>query len=177
MSTVTRKFHCQECEKVNHQLADSILKLSDEAILKKTHLFEGRYENIYVQRDDLPGLNTILEKAVALAAEYSNAKVEDLTIGFWINLMNEGDITSLHSHDDLDEMVSGVYYVQVPEGSGEFICYEADKEFHVTPEEGCFVIFSPSLPHEVTKHENKIPRISIGFNVGPADSEFDIFRG
>lgn len=176
MSTATQKYQCEKCALTNNRLARVILELNDEKIIKKTHLINGRYENVYVNPEDLPGMDLILDTAVQLAAERTGLKPEDLKIGFWINLMHKGDITSKHSHDDMDEIVSGVYYVQVPEGSGNFICYDGDNREVISPVEGRFVLFSPSLPHEVTEHHSDVPRISIGFNVGPVDSEFSHFK-
>ena len=94
---------------------EKILELTDEQILNKTHYFEGRYENIYVDINTISELKTLIETAKQLAADILNKDSNDLKIGFWINFMEKGHTTSLHCHEDADELLSGVYYVKVPE--------------------------------------------------------------
>lgn len=156
---------------LNSQLVEKILHLTDEQVTRKTHYFAGRYENIYVDANAISELKTLIERAKQLAAEIIEKDIDTLKIGFWINTMYQGHTTSLHCHEDGDELLSGVYYVKVPENSGQFI-YQLDGEKHsLDPEEGTFLFFSPSLLHEVTEHHSEQPRISIAFNVGSLESE------
>ena len=46
-----------------------------------------------------------------------------------------------------------------------------EEEKIIEPVAGQFLFFSPTLNHEVTKHESIEPRISIAFNVGPVNVE------
>ncbi len=55
--------------------------------------------------------------------------------------MQSGAHTTLHSHDDDDEILSAVYYVQVPENSGELIIHAEKGPIHHTPHEGQRVFF------------------------------------
>ncbi|MGD8811640.1 MAG: putative 2OG-Fe(II) oxygenase [Thioalkalispiraceae bacterium] len=164
-NTISRKFN-EKSAPLNQSLAQKILALSDAQIIRKTHYFAGRYENIYVDKDAIPELAEIIDQAHQYAAELLGRDVADLKIGFWINLMQKGHTTSLHCHEDADEQLSGVYYVKVPRGAGKFV-YQLDGEPHsLEPEEGAFLFFSPSLLHEVTVHDSEQPRISIAFNIG-----------
>jgi hypothetical protein len=56
--------------------------------------------------------------------------------GYWFNYMPAGSVTIPHSHDDDDELLSAVYYVTVPEDSGDLIIYTDNKDVRISPEEG-----------------------------------------
>ena len=80
--------------------------------------------------------------------------------------MRPGDITLPHSHNDDDELLSGVYYVKVPEHSGELVLYQGNTSYGIQPAEGKLVLFSASLEHEVTRNDSQEMRLSIGMNFG-----------
>lgn len=83
--------------------------------------------------------------------------------------MNPGDVTTAHTHDDDDELLSCVYYIKVPKdvsNSGELILMANNEKTVIQPEEGKFVFFSPATLHEVTKNESNESRLSIAFNFG-----------
>jgi len=140
----------------------------DENVLR-THLFDGRYENIYLNEQHIPELSPLIEEATQLAAEI--LKVENLRAGYWFNDMPPGATTTLHTHDDDDELLSGVYYVNVPENSGKLIIYDDSDKNHpetieITPTAGEFVFFKPDVRHEVSRNNSTKHRLSIGINFG-----------
>lgn len=51
----------------------------DENVLR-THLFDGRYENIYLNEQHIPELSPLIEEATQLAAEI--LKVKNLRAGY-----------------------------------------------------------------------------------------------
>jgi len=153
---------------INQQLIiglNSNIKLDST---RKSHHFFGRYENIYIDTDKIPALTDILNAAKRFSAEILCCDVSELKAGLWFNIMNPGDKTSLHRHDDDDELLSAVYYVQVAENSGTLNLRKAPVEVQVTPETGMFVFFKPDMPHEVSENLSKECRISLGINIGPA---------
>lgn len=163
----------ESCASLNSSLAPKLLNLSEEQILKQTHFFEGRYENIYVDVNQFPELQHILNQAKQYAGEILEQDPDTLKIGCWINIMYKGHTTSLHRHDEYDELLSGVYYLQVPEDPGSFIALMSNKREEIPPKEGMFLFFYPTLEHEVSEHQSSQPRISIAFNIGPISSEED----
>ena len=165
MDLYTRIFS-QPCFDVNEKILTKYEQLSDEDFKVKTHLFNGRYENIYIEVDKIPGLEVIINSALENAASILNIKKEKLTSGFWLNAMGAGDVTTAHTHDDDDELLSCVYYIKVPEHSGDLIITENNKRTIITPKEGTFVFFSPDTLHEVSKNESAQSRLSIAFNFG-----------
>jgi len=151
-------------------LADLHTQLTTQATVK-THFFHGRYENIYISADNIRGLNTLLDFLRQQAAATLELKPQELKMGFWFNIMQEGDITTLHSHDDHDELLSGTYYLQMPENSGQLCIHFENALTRIEPVTGQYVLFHPAVAHEVTTHQSTTPRISLGFNFGVITDE------
>jgi hypothetical protein len=146
-------------------LIKAYLTLKDAPETRKTHLFGGRYENIYIDRSRLPELDKVLKVAVAAASTVAKIR-EPLQVGCWFNEMQPGQETTLHTHDDDDEVLSGVFYVTVPENSGDLLLVDGDEQIAIPPVESAFVFFSPRLPHAVGKNRSEVMRLSIGMNFG-----------
>ena len=130
--------------------------------VKKTHYFNGRFENIYLDEHHISSLIQLKADAKRRAENILNRPVEKM--GFWFNAMSKGAVTTLHCHDDDDEQLSGVYYVSVPEGSGQLIIHGPDSRYEHAPKQGQWVFFSPQTPHEVTENLSNGCRLSIAFN-------------
>jgi len=155
---------------INQQIMTGLNQHIDSEATRKSHHFFGRYENIYIDTDKIPALSQILDTAKKYSAEILNCKACDLKAGLWFNVMNAGDKTTLHRHDDDDELLSAVYYVKVPENSGELHLTKSAVDIIVTPQEGRFVFFPPDFPHEVSENVSEECRISLGINIGPIKS-------
>ncbi|MEK9134507.1 MAG: hypothetical protein AAB333_06565 [Pseudomonadota bacterium] len=82
--------------------------------------------------------------------------------------MHPGDVTFARTHDENDELLSGVYYIDVPPHSGKLMLIDGARREEVPSRSGLFVFFAPEMLHEVTRNESDRPRLSIGFNIGPA---------
>ena len=164
-------YECQACAKQNKALAEAILSLPEQAFVQRTHLFHGRYENLYIAAAKLPGLEIILDEALRKAAELLHLPKETIKLGFWLNIMRKGDVTTLHRHDDDDELLSAVYYVQADATSAPFRLHDRGTITEVSPHAGRFMFFNPALPHEVAEQQTDEVRISIGINVGPSGKD------
>lgn len=135
---------------------------------RRSHFFHGRYENLYIDRDRMPSLAPVLDVAVRQAASLLETEPETLRYGYWFNLMQPGQVTSLHSHDEDDELLSCVYYLDVPEDSGNLVLHLSGERRRIAPENGMFVFFSPRLEHEVGENKSDRSRLSLAINFGPA---------
>jgi uncharacterized RmlC-like cupin family protein len=165
----------------NHELsADDVAQLNldiqagfercqDAPTVRKTHNFGGRYENIYLDERYIPQLATVVRRGIELATELLGQN--DLRAGYWFNAMPPGSVTTLHRHDDFDELYSAVYYVTAPDNSGDLIIHDRNETVRLTPKAGDFIFFKPEIPHEVSRNDSTQQRLSIGFNFGPAQSE------
>lgn len=157
---------CEVCAAHNPVLTQRVLALAGRADIKRSHFFAGRYENIYLPQAELPQLDFILEAARQQAASMLRLPLQQLRLGFWVNLMQQGEVTQPHTHDDSDELLAGTYYIQAPVQSGKLLLTIAQQRVVITPRAGMFVFFAPEVLHEVTTHNNPSPRISLGFNIG-----------
>jgi hypothetical protein len=155
-----------EAARINQAVVAEYTGLRDDPGLQRSHLFAGRYENVYVPEARLPAIQPVLAEARRAAAEYLQRPNISLSMGFWFNEMGPGHVTMPHSHDDDDELVSGVYYVRVPQNSGELVLTQGCLVTRVTPVEGQFVFFPPDVIHEVTENRSLETRLSVGMNFG-----------
>ena len=151
--------------RINRQIIEAFNANRHDPDVKKTHFFGGRYENVYVGTDRVPQLQPVLDQALEYARRITG--VDELRAGFWFNAMPPGSDTTLHRHDDDDELLSGVYYVTAPEDSGKLIIHEGDQQHEITPVAGNFVFFGPDVPHAVGRNNSDSERLSVGMNFGP----------
>lgn len=62
-----------------------------------------------------------MAESFSFCADILKVDTDKLKIGYWFNLMQPGDVTTLHRHDDLGELISGVIYLTVPENFGDLL--------------------------------------------------------
>lgn len=153
----------------NAYILKAFLRQQNSENIRKTHLFEGRYENIYLNEQHIPQLKRLINEAISLAENILNRK--NLRAGYWFNYMPPDATTTLHTHDDDDELLSAVYYVYVPENSGNLIIYHdsnngGEEKIEISSQTGEFIFFKPDIRHEVSKNNSAEHRLSIGINFG-----------
>ena len=163
--------YLQESEAINKVIIDGFNQYEADPLTHKSHFFEGRYENVYIKREKIPELQRVIEQAILYVAEILDVAADSLQCGFWFNAMQDGDVTIAHTHDDDDELMSGVYYVEVAENSGQLLLGVCPNQVVVEPEAGKMVFFRPNIIHEVSKNCSGRQRLSIGMNFG-LKSEF-----
>ncbi len=151
---------------VNARLWNQFQAVRDDPGLQRSHHFAGRYENIYVPEARMPALAPVLQAAGQGAERFMGRPVASLSTGFWLNEMGPGHVTLPHHHDEDDELVSGVYYIRVPEDSGDLQLKQGESCQRITPREGMLVFFSPAVMHEVTRNNSEEVRLSVGMNFG-----------
>lgn len=149
---------------LNGALQRGFIEHQQDADIRRSHLFNGRYENIYLTPQHVPEITGLLDEACEHASQILG--IDDLQAGCWFNYMPPGAVTTLHSHDDDDELLSAVYYVSVPADSGELIIHDDNHLHRVLPQQGMFVFFAPDIVHEVSKNNSNADRLSIGINFG-----------
>lgn len=165
------------------QLADlkaNYISFKNQAESGHTHFFGGRFENICLKGEHIPGLNELMHEALDLAKGILCTDSE-LHISFWFNEMQQGHSTTKHTHDEDDELLSGVFYVNVPENSGDLVLSntessdessdekddENNDEERIAPKAGEFIFFKPSLSHRVAMNHSNEMRLSIWMNIWP----------
>ena len=166
MNPCYHEFFFSKANRLNQPVIDGYRFALESGEVKKSHLFEGRYENIYVEREAIPEMSELINFWKDSAAVVLGMNTDDLQCGFWFNDMRPGDITLPHTHNDDDELLSGVYYLQIPENSGELILYHDKQAIRIRPAPGKLVLFSATDEHEVSKNLSDESRLSIGINFG-----------
>jgi len=156
-----------DATEINRQIMAAYVQLREQDLIKRSHFFGGRYENLYLERERIPAIGRVLEQAEGYATTLLEKTGQKLRSGFWINDMGPNESTTEHDHDDYDELLSGVYYVQVPQNSGELVIVDKYSRTLVTPQPGMFVFFAPNVLHSVSVNQSGERRISVGMNFGP----------
>jgi len=167
-NSVIHTSHLSGAVEINRQILDSYSKLLAQDLQRCSHFFGGRHENKYLDQERIPALKGVLAQATTCAASLLKKTEQEIKRGFWFNDMGPGHTTSKHDHDEDDELLSGVYYISVPENSGNLIIHDQHSQTIVTPAAGMFVFFGPTVMHSVTINQSRERRLSIGMNFGPA---------
>jgi hypothetical protein len=158
-----------DAAKLNHAIAASFQAVKDDPRVRRTHSFHGRFENTYVPAELIPALAPL--QAWVLAQARGLLGREQLRYGFWFNEMGPGARTSLHSHEEDDELLSAVYYIEAAPGCGRLVLWHGERDCRIEPEPGLLLLFSPDLPHEVEPNQSGKTRLSVAFNFGPATED------
>ena len=171
MSENTQPYHRRKLSgnftEINNRIQKKFLMYSKEKDIKRTHYFNGRYENIYLNEQHIPQLKSLMQQAKKFASAILGIdNTNKIKQGYWFNAMPPESTTTLHTHDDDDELLSCVYYVHVPKNSGDLIIHHNKTQFKIQPEAGEFIFFKPDIPHEVSKNISAEHRLSIGINFG-----------
>ena len=116
--------------------------------------------------------------------QYEDPELGDLFISTWVNVNKRGNRNRRHTHSDSINFLSGVYYLKVPENSGDIVFYDpkqpvyysmADLRYYepnylshthkIQPKENMLLYFPCWLEHEVNPSFTDEERISISFNL------------
>lgn len=145
----------------------------------------------YASLDDLPErfpeiaeLKGFLDTEAEAYARDLHWDMQDQTLelnGLWVNILGESGSHSGHIHPG--SVISGTYYVSIPEGAGQLkfedprLAFmmaapqpeddapQAARRFvYVTPTQGHAMFWESWLRHEVMPNRSDIPRLSISFN-------------
>ena len=186
------EYQFEDLDSFNNQLSEAILSFDWHSYKQENALdfgnnLETRNEDTFIPLDKAPGimhvLQLALEKSAAIADKFGwpldNHSLK-LT-QYWANVNEPNDYNMRHHH--IPSHLSGVYYVKVPEQSGDIRFFddrrvklatepEAAKEtplsrFEITfqPKEGMMLIFPSWLEHIVGQNKSSQTRIAVSFNI------------
>ena len=173
-----RKFNCVE-------YFPKILESSHEKIIKAlyqnrdsttySHKINGRWENQYLSIQYFPHLKrlfrnacregkAIFEKSLVVPYKELGLPMDE----FWFNIAGPGESTGCHDHKERSEL-SGVYYLHVPDNSGDIHFRKKDDdetfEWEMKSQTGKLILFDSDIEHSVSENKSKESRISIAFNL------------
>jgi len=142
-----------------------------------THFINNRWENIYINPQKIPSVLPLLSKIISEAIKEYRARLkphQTLVIPhellgyekneFWFNSALPGESTAVHNHNG-KAVISGVYYLQVTEKSGNVIfIHENKEELEIPAKPGKLIFFPAELDHYVKENKGSEKRISMSFN-------------
>tara|TARA_Y100000590_G_scaffold427957_2_gene538741 strand:+ start:223 stop:867 length:645 start_codon:yes stop_codon:yes gene_type:complete len=144
---------------------------SDHLHSTRSHWIYGRWENVYINSYLTPSVERLLNRAVSFAGdEYGQSfLIPSQFLGYptneyWFNIAQPGESTGRHNHKD-EAAISGLFYIKVPEDSGELIFFIPGKNKITIPvKEGRMLLFPADLDHAVDLNRSEDARISLAFN-------------
>ena len=172
---------CVWIEKLNFDLKK--LKEDLDLFKEKGKLVE-RSNKIGLQYDNYIDAN--LSNAILRTFPRVSGKKElkDPSVFMWVNRNPKGASNTRHTHITYSRplLLSGVYYIKVPENSGRIRFYDPrlislmnppDYEYYhdsqlynfIEPQEDMILFFPSWLEHDVEVNQSNEERISIGFNI------------
>ena len=143
--------------------------------LKRSHRINGRWENLYLDPDNIPEVKQVFSAAAKYAKDITEKPliVPHKGLGFpinefWFNVAKPGEKTGWHDHKK-NAVISGVYYLKVPKNSGDIHFRKKEKEswkeYSINSEPGKMILFNSVLEHSVSKNRSADNRISLAFNL------------
>jgi len=153
----------------NKVLAEQIYALKD----KKQYTDEKHTFNEDSDYPDTPECEALVDLIDHYIQENVHSKF--ITWTKWSHIIEPREQTMMHTHTNRElpiTQLSWVYYVDVPENSGDlgFVLNVGKKSVHrdITPETGMLVVFPDWIPHFTYKNNSDKARISVSGNSYPA---------
>ena len=173
-----KKFNCVEyfpkvLESSHEKIINSIYQNIENTTF--SHKINGRWENQYISIQYFPQLKKLLRSACskgkAILEKFLMIPYKELGLPmdeFWFNIATPGESTGWHDHKEKSEL-SGVYYLHVPDNSGDIYFRKKDDdetfEWEIKSQTGKLVLFDSNIEQSVPKNKCKENRISIAFNL------------
>ncbi len=182
----------EDCDELNDRLYRDVLAFDWDAYKKEHALSFGddltsRNEDTFIPIDRVPGIMTVLKSALdqaRVAAEQYGWDLDSKQLQveqFWANVNGPHEFNMQHNH--APNHISGVYYVRVPDGSGDIRFHDERRLRTVTepnavrdsplaytsytfqPAAGMLLLFPGWLDHVVGQNKSGEVRVSISFNI------------
>jgi len=169
---ITKELICSDNENYFETLSRLILEKKEK---QYSHKINNRWENQYIDVVDIPEIKKILNHACYEGKKMIKRSLvipyKELGFSrneFWFNIAKPGDSTGWHNHKE-KAVLSGVYYLQIPKGSGEIVFRKKRNniwsEWSIKPNVGKLILFDSFLEHSVKINKSDKIRISIAFNL------------
>ena len=185
------RFEFSDFEPVNAAILEELEqigwdKLDDRqrAIVHPSHTFS---EDRFVSLEEIPSIRVVLDffvsacKAIARERNWDMREHEVSLRNFWVHATPPGELTQIHDHKP--DILSGVYYVDKPEDSGDLVFQDVNPYHEFTPrplpgktdpnnrpeytlkaDDGTMLVFPGWLPHKIPRNNSSRRRVSVSFN-------------
>ena len=139
---------------VSDNFLENILKLKQSVSADLRSNVLGWQSPQYKNTDSIPWATEIVKQCLDTAGIIKPTK------HVWFNVNGKGAHHNWHSHGGAS--VVGVFYVKIPDGSGDI---EFRDRTAITPYPGLLLIFPAGTQHRVTPNKTNDTRISMAFNI------------
>lgn len=185
------RFEFSDYEALNAEILEHLERLGwdrlDErqrAAVDASHSFS---EDRFVTVEEVPAIGIILEyfikgcNAIARERNWDIREQEVSLQNYWVHATPPGEITQHHDHKP--GVLSGVYYVDKPENSGDLVFVDVNPyhayrpavlpgtsdpisrpEITMPADNGTMLVFPSWLPHRVPRNDSDRRRVSVSFN-------------
>lgn len=185
------RFEFSDYEALNAEILEHLERLGwdrlDErqrAAVDASHSFS---EDRFVTVEEVPAIGIILEyfikgcNAIARERNWDIREQEVSLQNYWVHATLPGEITQHHDHKP--GVLSGVYYVDKPENSGDLVFVDVNPYHEYRPAvlpgtsdpisrpevtmpaaDGTMLVFPSWLPHKVARNDSDRRRVSVSFN-------------
>ena len=144
---------------------------------KKSHKIGGRWENLYIDIDEVPAARNpirmgrdfgyeILEVSSVILFEPLPGS-DNPYPPFWFNFAEPGESTVLHDHALLSHLCGVVYLAAENESGNLYFHKEGEVDLEIMPKAGKLVLFEPWMRHGVRENRSNNTRLSMAFNLFP----------
>ena len=173
-------------EKLNGNIMKVLAELEGETKSITRSNVGGWHSHDQIHRDEkLADIRKIIGTSCVACAQFMEFDFDNFELAIkemWLNRNSPGDFNKAHIHPNA--ILSGAYYVKVPEGAGNIELYDPvpARLMNVYPvkkrkpinlqaveyraEEGLLLIFPSWLQHSVQPNKSEGDRVSISFNIG-----------
>jgi hypothetical protein len=138
---------------IDDQLIDHILKLKDYHPSRQMTNRGGWRSDKFTQEE--PWIKSLRERVESIC--------ESTTRRFWVNINGRGHWNEWHTHEF--KRYACVFYLQVPDDSGDILFRKDGIEYPLTPYPGLMLMFPGLLEHKVLPSNSDEYRISVAANL------------
>ena len=173
-----------EAARLNEQLMQALTALRATTAPRNNKLGFWQSQMDLHTMPAFQGLTDTIVAGFKGVMDYLEIERQGLTItNCWANVAPPG--ASHHHHTHPNNLLSGVYYVRIPDGAARIVFEDPRPQAHImipaykryTPQnsaqhpfdvtEGQMLIFPSWLSHLVETHKSDVERVSIAFNAVP----------
>lgn len=183
----------EDYEPVHEAIREELAKLDWQTIDEQHSAKYGEYhtysEDRFITVEQAPTIGVILEFFMQICNKIAEELNWDLSehrlflTSYWVHATAPGDLTQTHTHKP--SLLSGVYYVDKPEKSGDLVFVDENpyhafgapvkegmprplggEEVAFPAAEGTMIVFPSWLSHKVPRNRSGQRRLSLSFNAG-----------
>jgi len=139
------------------ELIKNIYDLKNQGMVEMRSNILGWQSPQYTNTKNILWIDDFVKQCMSIA------ELQIFPTYFWFNISPKNAYHRWHDHGQAVKQ-AGVFYIQIPENSGNIEFKENDKIYSIIPYEGLLLVF-PKIKHRVLPNNSDQDRISMSFNI------------